>query len=83
MVRESALLGVPSIEFIPTETYPQEQFLIDNGFPLVHVKTTEEIVKSSENYVKNFKRQSTWEKIESLENPIKIGLDLFKKKMNL
>ena len=27
MVRESALLGVPSIEFFPLQTYPQETIL--------------------------------------------------------
>ncbi len=47
IVRESSLLGVPSIEFFPGETAPQEHFLINNGFPLEHIKKAEEISKRS------------------------------------
>lgn len=43
IVRESSLLGVPSIEFFPGETAPQEHFLMDNGFPLWHLKTPAEV----------------------------------------
>jgi len=83
MVRESALLGIPSIEFIPTETYPQEQFLIENGFPLVHLKQVDEIVAQTQKYLQGNFKQETWAKIDALENPIEIGLQIFKKKMNL
>jgi hypothetical protein len=83
MVRESALLGIPSIEFIPTETYPQEQFLMENGFPLVHKKTVEEIIESCKNYLENPSKIDTHALIDNLENPILIGLNLFKQKMNL
>ena len=83
MVRESALMGVPSIEFIPTDTYPQEQFLIDNGFPLIHVKTTEEIVQTAQNFLEITQKADTQTLIDALENPILIGLEVFKQKMNL
>jgi len=43
IVRESTLLGVPSIEFFPGETAPQEHFLMDNGFSLWHLKDPKEI----------------------------------------
>jgi len=43
IARESALMGVPTIEFFPGETAPQEHFLIDNGFPLWHVRDPVEI----------------------------------------
>jgi len=46
IVRESSLLNVPSIEFFPGETAPQESFLINNGFPLQHIKEIDEIVKN-------------------------------------
>ncbi|NMC03613.1 MAG: DUF354 domain-containing protein [Candidatus Lokiarchaeota archaeon] len=38
IVRESSLMDIPSIEFFPGETAWQEHFLMDNGFPLYHVK---------------------------------------------
>jgi len=38
IVRESSLMGIPSIEFFPGETAWQEHFLMDNGFPLSHIK---------------------------------------------
>ncbi|MHA1338906.1 MAG: DUF354 domain-containing protein [Promethearchaeota archaeon] len=37
IVRESSLLGVPSIECFPGETAPQDIFLIKNGFPMEHI----------------------------------------------
>jgi len=78
MVRESALLGVPSIEFFPLQTYPQEQFLIDNGFPLKHTKTVPDTIKVFNKYL-SYKREDTFDRIDALENPIKIGLKEFKK----
>jgi predicted glycosyltransferase len=38
IVRESSLLDIPSIEFFPGETAPQEHFLMENNFPLWHIK---------------------------------------------
>lgn len=81
MVRESALLGVPSIEFIPTDTYPQEQFLIDQGFPLIHLKTADAIIKTAKEYLVTVNRKDTREYIKKLENPILVGLELFSKEM--
>jgi predicted glycosyltransferase len=81
MVRESALLGIPSIEFIATDTYPQEQFLMDNGFPLVHVKTTAKIIAAVQKFLTSGAKHTTWDKIDALENPITIGLNEFKKIM--
>ena len=78
MVRESALLGVPSLEFFPLQTYPQEQFLIDNGFPLRHTKTVEDTIQVFTEYL-SYKRKDMFDRIDTLENPIKIGLEEFKK----
>ena len=74
IVRESSLLNVPSIEFFPGETAPQERFLINNGFPLQHIKEINEIVKNSleilstkpksDRFSNNFQ-----EKILNFENP--------------
>ncbi|NHJ21886.1 MAG: DUF354 domain-containing protein [Candidatus Lokiarchaeota archaeon] len=47
IVRESSLLNIPSIEFFPGDTAPQEQFLIENGFPLNHMREIEDIVNKS------------------------------------
>ncbi|MBN2153508.1 MAG: DUF354 domain-containing protein [Candidatus Lokiarchaeota archaeon] len=44
IVRESSLMGIPSIEFFPGETAWQEHFLMDNGFPLHHVKDPAAVV---------------------------------------
>ncbi|MFX0009942.1 MAG: DUF354 domain-containing protein [Candidatus Hermodarchaeota archaeon] len=44
IVRESSLLHIPSIEYFPGETAPQEHFLMKNGFPLFHIKQVAEIV---------------------------------------
>lgn len=82
MVRESALLGVPSIEFFPLDTYPQEQFLMDNGFPLVHLKETHKIIAEAYNYIVKDKKQNTGQKIAALENPIEIGLREFDRRIN-
>jgi predicted glycosyltransferase len=74
IVRESSLLNVPSIEYFPGETAPQEQFLIDNGFPLIHIKECERIVKksieiiSSKPSIGRF-NTSFKEKIKKFENP--------------
>ncbi len=77
MVRESALLGVPSIEFFPLETYPQEQFLMDNGFPLQHLKDTRQIISEAVNITMKSRRINTKDKILALENPIDISIREF------
>jgi uncharacterized protein len=83
MVRESGLLGIPSIEFIPSKTYPQEQFLIDNNFPLLHVQTVEEVVEKSLEFLKKGPSKNTWDRIDDLDNPITIALDMFEKIVNI
>ena len=80
MVRESALLGVPSIEFFPLETYPQEQFLIDNGFPLQHIKETKQILSTAKEFIIEDFKIDTKEKVSALENPIEIALREFNKR---
>lgn len=79
MVRESALLGVPSIEFFPLETYPQEQFLIDKGFPLYHVHNAEDCIHQAVEYIGGNFKIDTFERIKKLENPIEIGYNKFTK----
>jgi predicted glycosyltransferase len=83
MVRESALLGIPSIEFIPLETYPQEQFLIDNGFPLKHFHNAKASIDQAIEYIAQDYKQNTFEKIKELDNPIEIGLKEFNKRINV
>lgn len=82
MVRESALLGVPSIEYFPLDTYPQEQFLIDNGFPLKHIKKSEKIVKTASKFLEGNFKMDTRSRIEQLDNPIEIALNEFQKRIN-
>lgn len=82
MVRESALMGIPSIEFFPLKTYPQEQFLIKHGFPLKHTHNVEETVETFRDYLDNYVRKDTFIEIDKLENPIKIGIYEFNKKIN-
>jgi predicted glycosyltransferase len=77
IVRESSLLGVPSIEFFPGETAPQEHFLIDNNFPLLHIKEPKEIIKKSIEIISskpNTERfnYSIKEKLRKFENPNQI-----------
>jgi hypothetical protein len=80
IVRESSLLGVPSIEYFPLDTYPQEQFLMDNGFPLKHIKNSSEVVEATLKYLEGNYRIDTKDKIKALENPIEIALDEFEKR---
>ncbi|UYP47329.1 hypothetical protein NEF87_003614 [Candidatus Lokiarchaeum ossiferum] len=44
IVRESAMLNVPSIEYFPGESAPQEIWLIENGFPMEHLRETDQII---------------------------------------
>jgi len=85
IVRESSLLGVPSIEFFPGETAPQEKFLAENGFPLYHVKKPEDILSKAEeildskSVIRHF-NLSFKKKINRYENPNEI---LFSKVKNM
>jgi predicted glycosyltransferase len=81
MVRESALLGVPSIEFIPLNTYPQERFLMEEGFPLKHFQNSKDIVEQAVAFIKGSFKINTKSKIKELENPIEIGYNEFLKRI--
>jgi len=76
IVRESSLLSVPSIEFFPGPTAPQEMFLKNNGFPLEHIEEIDRIIERSthvlnqgfdKSRIKYYKK-----KINQFENPVKI-----------
>ena len=86
IVRESSLLNVPSIEFFPGDTAPQEHFLIDNDFPLEHIKGVDEIVKRSLEILSTKPKSDRFnnnyrEKILSFENPNEICYKIVKKNL--
>jgi predicted glycosyltransferase len=78
IVRESSLLNVPSIEFFPGESAPQETFLIKNGFPLEHIRDSNKLIKRVIEILNKgptsdrFKLSSFKEKISKFENPNEI-----------
>lgn len=86
IVRESSLLNVPSLEYFPGESAPQERFLIQNEFPLQHIKNTNELVQKAEKILEEGPKPGRFdlsfkEKIKNLENPIKICFEQVKKKL--
>ena len=87
IVRESSLLNVPSIEFFPGDSAPQEQFLMKNGFPLEHIKDTKQLIKRSIEILtqgpssERFKMSSFKEKISQFENPVEICFDFVKNQL--
>ncbi len=84
IVRESSLLNVPSIEFFPGESAPQEIFLIKNGFPLEHIHDSNILVQRTIDILnqgpspERFKISSFKDKINQFENPIEICFNLVK-----
>ncbi|MHA1988710.1 MAG: DUF354 domain-containing protein [Promethearchaeota archaeon] len=88
IVRESSLLNVPSIEFFPGDSAPQEKFLVRNGFPLEHIKEKDKIIESAVEILNNgpssdrFQVESFREKISKFENPIEICFNFVKKKLS-
>ncbi|MHA1997937.1 MAG: DUF354 domain-containing protein [Promethearchaeota archaeon] len=80
IVRESSLLGVPSIEFFPGDTAPQEHFLMDNKFPIWHIKDPTAISRKA---IKILKREPSntrfthafKNKIAQFDNPTRILLE--------
>lgn len=88
IVRESSLLNVPSIEFFPGDSAPQEKFLIENGFPLEHIKDPKQIIEKSIEILnqkpssERFKIKSVKEKLNQFENPINICFNHVKKGLN-
>ncbi|MFX1301888.1 MAG: DUF354 domain-containing protein [Promethearchaeota archaeon] len=87
IVRESSLLNVPSIEFFPGESAPQEIFLIKNGFPLEHIHDSNILVERTIDILnqgpspERFKISSFKDKISQFENPIEICFNHVKNKM--
>lgn len=86
IVRESSLLNVPSIEYFPGDTAPQEHFLIKNGFPLEHIKNPREISRRAieildQKPLNNRFNLDFKEKITKFENPNLICLNYVKKKI--
>ncbi len=87
IVRESSLLNVPSIEFFPGESAPQERFLIENGFPLEHIRDSNIISKRAIEILnqgpttERFKLSSFKGKIDQFENPNKICFNFVKENL--
>ena len=87
IVRESSLLNVPSIEFFPGESAPQEKYLIKNGFPLEHIRESNQLVNRTIDILNQgpspdrFKISSFKEKINRFDNPIEICFDYVKNKL--
>ncbi|GAG75844.1 unnamed protein product, partial [marine sediment metagenome] len=88
IVRESSLLNVPSIEFFPGDSAPQEKFLIKNGFPLEHIRSSDEIIERANKILaqgpssNRFKLSSFKEKISQFENPIDICFNFIKNRLS-
>ena len=88
IVRESSLLNVPSIEFFPGETAPQEQFLINNGFPLEHIRDLNIIIERAieilqQGPLSNRFNLAFKEKISQFENPNNLCFDHVMEKLTL
>ncbi|MFX1524973.1 MAG: DUF354 domain-containing protein [Promethearchaeota archaeon] len=87
IVRESSLMNVPSIEFFPGDSAPQEKFLIENGFPLKHIRKTDKIIESAIGILNSgpssdrFQLEPFKEKISRFENPIEICFNFVKKRL--
>lgn len=86
IVRESSLLNVPSIEFFPGETAPQELFLIDNNFPLEHIRDKNKIIQKTLDILgqkasNNRFNLSFKDKLIQFDNPNKICFDIVKKSL--
>ncbi|MEX2684094.1 MAG: DUF354 domain-containing protein [Candidatus Sigynarchaeota archaeon] len=80
IVRESSLMGIPSIEFFPGETAWQEHFLIDNGFPLSHIKDPAAIADKAMEILSGHQDPTRFtegfkEKLKGYENPAEICYD--------
>jgi len=78
IVRESSLLNVPSIVFFPGDSAPQDKFLIKNGFPLEHLRDSNQIANRTNDILnqgptsERFKISSFKKKINQFENPNKV-----------
>ncbi len=80
IVRESSLLNVPSIEFFPGDSAPQEIFLTSNGFPMEHIREPDLIVKRALEIISAGPGQNRFnlsfrEHIAKFEDPCRICFD--------
>ncbi len=83
-VRQSALMNVPSVEYFPLGIYPQEKFLIENGFPLLHITDPTMNLNICNEAMEKFSHHSaTLEKVQNLDNPIELAFKIFKKESKL
>ncbi len=79
-VRQSALMNVPSVEYFPLGVYPQEKFLIENGFPLVHLMDPKDNLNICVEAIEKFSQNhANLAKARGLENPIEVAIRLFQK----
>jgi predicted glycosyltransferase len=80
IVRESSLLDVPSIEFFPGDSAPQENFLRDHKFPLEHIKEPVQIASRAIEILSQSPTSSRFtlafkENLNRYENPNKVCFD--------
>ncbi|MHA1689668.1 MAG: DUF354 domain-containing protein [Promethearchaeota archaeon] len=86
LVREASLMNTPCIEFFLGDTAPQEHFLIQNGYPLTHVKEPQLIISRSieilsKNPISEIEQLNFQKEIRKYENPNFLCFDLIKKKL--
>jgi uncharacterized protein len=87
VVRESSLMDIPSIEFFPGETAPQEHFLMDNGFPLWHIKDFDDVANKANEILASGSGQDRFtedfkEKLKKYENPNDVCFQAISSKLN-
>ena len=87
IVRESSLLDVPSIEFFPGDSAPQENFLRDHGFPLKHIKEPTKIASRAIEILSQSPKPSRFtsafkKNINRFENPNKVCFDYVIKELS-
>jgi len=89
IVRESSLLNVPSIEFFPGESAPQDKFLIKNDFPLEHLRDSNQIIRRTIDILnqgsspERFKISSFKEKIKQFDNPNEVCFKYVKSRLSV
>lgn len=86
IVRESSLLSVPSIEFFPGKSAPQEIFLQKNQFPMEHIRDPVEIASRANEILRKSPDSDRFteafrDKIAQYEDPCKICFDYVVKKL--
>lgn len=78
-VRQSALMNVPSVEYFPLGLYPQEKFLIENGFPLMHTTDPSENPNICQDAIERFAdKHANLDQVRNLENPIDCAMKIFR-----